>query len=507
MAVPEFSKGRFIASVEPVLADAVERGTTAGLAVLRDFATFHTSANLELFKPAQIFQSFVRHFPPSSFSVNVEHVRDERVGDEERMSACVAALIKAMVRGPGTTLDVSIYEKEEHSVMVSRMAINFNGPGQVPEEFVFGGHFPMTLATLSDCWTLATSGGRIDRTETGVELRLDGMRMPPEPLEIAQEVLVALGREPGQGDAERALRLIEDQGAPEMADLERVYLEAASPFADGFERRGIVHRPGFSGAFPPLPLNRKRMHAFFSNVFAWALDALPRGGTLETLVEYEHDAREAAGMITLSGPENGLRESFHLSIMKRAIRFHGGTMDVEWGNGEVTLSFTLPDGVGRALDGWLPGWEAFGPEPQKFLRLLQCGAPAPPEEFILGGILEQELERWLLPRLSEPVATNLANEGNFRNDGLKGSIRERLQKALEQVGRGKPKKEICQPQYAGELLWAFRNDPRQRYALGTQVLLDSELQDLAEGLLAKPVDFRATLIRLAVLLGRSGDGA
>jgi hypothetical protein len=74
-----------------------------------------------------------------------------------------------------------------------------------------------------------------------------------------------------------------------------------------------------------------------------------------------------------------------------------------------------------------------------------------------------------------------------------------MQKALDQVGRGKPKKEICQPQYAGELLGAFRSDPRQRYALGTEVLTDEELQQLCEGLLAKPVDGRACLVLLALL--------
>lgn len=503
MASPEFSIDAFTAAAEPVLADAVERKSTANLAVLRDYATLFTPADLELFKPENIFQSFVMHFPPSSFTINVAHVRDERVGDPARMSACVGALLKAMERAPGTTLAVEIFEREEHSVMVSRMAITFNGPGRIPEHFLYAGRFPMALADLSHCWTLATSGGRIDLTEAGVELRLDGMRMPPEPLDLAEKIAASLGRSPQMDDAERALALIEDRDPPELADLARVYAESLAEHKALLHHGGVLEKNGFEGTFPPLPLNRARMRAFFGSLFHWAVAVAPEGGVLETLVEYDGVQREAAGLITLTTSDPTIQETFHLSIMKRAIRHHGGAMDIDLAPGETAITFTLADGVGTSLDVWLPGWEQFSPESCKYFRLLKSGAQTPPEDFILGGILEQELENWLLPRLVEPVAVNIAKDGTFRNDGLKGSIKERMQKALEQVGRGKPKKEICQPQYAGELLWAFRGDPRQRYALGTQVLTDEELQALCEGLLAKPVDARSCLVLLAVRIARS----
>lgn len=499
MATPAFSIDAFKAAAEPVLADAVECNNTANLASLRDYATLFTPANLELYRLDNIFQSFVMHFPPSSFSVSVAHVRDERVGDQARMSACVGALLKAMERAPGTTLEVEIFEQEEHSVMVSRMAIAFNGPGRIPEHFMYAGRFPMTLTELSHCWTLATSGGRIELAEDGVVLRLDGMRMPPEPLELAEQLTACLGPSPRVADAERALAIIEDRGPLEPADLARVYTESVAEHRTLLHQGGILEKNGFDGAFPPLPLNRARMNAFFGALFQWSVSTAPEGGVLETLVEYNEAKREATGMISFSTGAPTIKGSFHLSIMKRAIRHHGGSVDIDVTPSEATITFTLADSVGRALDTWLPGWDAFAPDSCKYLRLLKSGAQAPPEDFILGGILEHELERWLLPRLSEPVAVNIAKDGTFRNDGLKGSIRERMQKALEQVGRGKPKKEICQPQYAGELLWAFRNDPRQRYALGTEVLTDEELQQLCEGLLAKPVDARSCLRLLALL--------
>ncbi len=502
MATPRFSVRKLSDDLEPVLADAVERNSTANLTVARDYAALFTEPELELFRPDNIFQTFVIHFPPSTFSIHVDHVEGERVGDPARMSACVAALLKGMERGPKTILVVEIYEEVEHSEMIPRMSIAFQGPGRVPDRFLYGDRFPMTLEELSDCWTLATSGGRIDRTENGVELRLHGMRMPPEALDLAARICTRLGRTPTVEGAAEALALIENSAPADMTDLERLYTECLAEYAHALNQAGVAHNYSFSEAFPQLPLNRVRMQGFFGNLFGWAIGAMPGGGALETLVEYDSASRDATGIISLQAASGALTDGIQISLMKRAVAFHGGTMEVELSGGEATLTFTLGDTVGQALDNWLPGWEALGVESRKYLRLLKSGAQAPPEDFILGGILEQELENWLLPRLALPSTIELVKDGTFKNDGIKGSIKERLKKALEQVERGKPKKEICQPQYAGELFAAFRKDMHHRSALGMQVLTDEELVALAEGLLEKPVDALACLKLLAALLGR-----
>lgn len=503
MASPEFSQHTVLTNLEPVLADAVERDDATHLTAARDYATLFTDPDLALYKPENIFQTFVIHFPPSSFDIRIDHVRDERVGDGERMSACVGALLEAMERGPNTILMVEIFEEEENSMMIPRMGIGFSGPGHVPDDFRYAGLFPMTLVELSNCWTLATSGGRIDRTDNGVELRLHGMRMPPESLEIAGRIAACIGRTPTVAGAAEALALIEDTSPPDMVDLERLFIESLGAQEHTLSQGGIAHSYSFGEPFPQLPLNRVRMQGFFANLFAWAVVGMPGGGTLEVLAEYDADTREATGIITLSAAEGEIKRTPHAAMLLRAIRHHGGNIEIDTDASEASITFTLADTIGQTLDTWLPGWQSFGPESRKYLRLLKSGAQAPPEDFILSGILEQELEGWLLPRLQEPATLNIVKDSHFKNDGLKGSIKERMQKALDQVGRGKPKKEICQPQYAGELFWAFRTNMRQRAALGTQVLTDEELQALCEGLLAKPVDPRACLTLLALLHSRS----
>ena len=64
---------------------------------------------------------------------------------------------------------------------------------------------------------------------------------------------------------------------------------------------------------------------------------------------------------------------------------HDGVVEVADDASGLTVSIKLPDVVGRTLDAWLPGWEAFSERSQQMLRLLKSGGQAPPEEFISGG--------------------------------------------------------------------------------------------------------------------------
>jgi len=110
-------------------------------------------------------------------------------------------------------------------------------------------------------------------------------------------------------------------------------------------------------------------------------------------------------------------------------------------------------------------------------------------------VLRTELEGWLLPKLAEAPAVNLAHELGAADPHLPEGSPERLAKGLSQIRRGKPKKEIVHPPYAGDILWAFRVDERHRHAVGCDSLDEHELRDLCSALLATPTD-SVTCLRL-----------
>jgi len=115
---------------------------------------------------------------------------------------------------------------------------------------------------------------------------------------------------------------------------------------------------------------------------------------------------------------------------------------------------------------------------------------------LLAGVLEDELERWLLPRLSEPPAVNAAHEITIETSS-KGFSAERRKKVLEQIRKGKPKKEICAPSYAAEILHAFRSQARYRQAIGAERLSAEEIEMLAVNLTQPSPPFVECLRRIA----------
>ena len=114
------------------------------------------------------------------------------------------------------------------------------------------------------------------------------------------------------------------------------------------------------------------------------------------------------------------------------------------------------------------------------LRLVSSQPGAITKDVVLGGVLEDELARWLGPRLETPLTMNVARE--LEKTAVPLASGEVLKKVLGRVAKGKPQKELTQPKYAAELLWAFREAERARKALGAEGLSRDELEQLCRAL-------------------------
>lgn len=252
-------------------------------------------------------------------------------------------------------------------------------------------------------------------------------------------------------------------------------------------------------SLPPIPIARGRMQAFFLNALRFGAPALTAGGRMSVLADYDAGARIAGVVISAHGSLDMRFGAAFAASLRRAIEAsHQGRLDMECTETSFTLTVALPDLVGRTIDAWIPGWEVFSERSQQMLRLLKSGGQTPPESLILGGVLEDELERWLLPHLSEAYATHMAHELSAGIGPLPpGATREHAEKALGQVRRGKPKKEIAKPCYASTLLWLCRNSEQHRAAMGAERLAPEEIESLCKGLLREPIDYAGCLRLIA----------
>ena len=492
-----------LSRVEAVLSYAQATGSVQALAACRGFLSLYAQPDYELYKPAEFLRSHAKSLFSARDRVHIEPITDEQVGAPGLMLTCLRTLVEAAELEEDTVLCIEVFEEEERQRLAPRIGLGLDGPGRIPDRLLFEGFFGLSLEELGGVWTLATQGGRLDKTANGVLLRLTGMRMPPDALPESSELLARLGWKPTEETLREALAYLDGDEQAEPGDVKAVLRSVLAECHEQLEDAGITVETLIDPDLPPLLMRRKRIACFFENVFAYALQVLPPHSAVVLMAEYDPKAREAGFIITLTTPDGELQATHHSASMRRAIEGHQGSFSLAVASQEATVSATLADSIGKALDAWIPGWDAFSERSRQMLRLLKSGGPTPPEDFILGGVLEEELERWLLGRLASPAAVNIAHKLEADNSGLAGSNAERLKKALGQVTRGKPKKEICQPQYAGELFYAFRHDDRERYTLGTHVLDAEELRRLCEGLLANPPARHACLTLLAAGLTRA----
>lgn len=476
----------FLDTVEPLLAVAAERATPEIATEVREYLALFGEPDHALYTPAKLLQGLAKALPQHRWSLDAAGT-EEAVGAEPALAAMLRRIAQAYHLAPGTLLhfDTEIHTEHGRSAVVLHIAPD--GPARLPEPLPLFPHLTLPLDTLSGCWALATNGGKIERTGLDLRIRFGGMRMPPEAKPEAAALATLLGPAPKPADFTKALAWIDGDAAATPADLRTVWESVAEAYGPAWHHAGISVQTSFEATLPPIALRRARLRSLYVQVLAWIHACTGDTGAVVRIESgVAADTRQVLLSLSVASPEGRLAETYHSASIHRALRDLGATQEQLIEPEEALLSIALPDTVGKTLDAWIPGWDAFTPRGQQFLRLLKSGGQTPPEDFVLGGILEEELERRLLPRLRLPVAQHLARDFHGNNQGLSGSHPERLKKAIAQIARDGVKKEICKPEYAGEIFWAFRHEERTRFAAGVEAFDEPTLRQFCEALLAQP---------------------
>ncbi|MFA6243933.1 MAG: hypothetical protein WC655_23520 [Candidatus Hydrogenedentales bacterium] len=434
------------------------------------------------------------------------------IGDPVQIQVLVRALLASAVLEHDGELEWDVDLDGD----VPCFALSIDGPGRFPESVDFGFGVTLPFSTAEEQWTIGTRGGRIDRALSRLSLRLKGIRVIPRerldlervcvPVYAAEEKLRMLAGGESGLLREQVIRDVldalgsalsyidESRKAKEPSDLRALIADAMDEVKEDFGERRIGSDVTVADDIPPIVLRRSHVASSVANAGRLAVASLPQGGAFTLIADYHPAKRCVEIMCAISGkPFLETRSPYPASIRRAIEEIHGGRFEVLEDPDGVTIQLELSDPVGKTLDAWIPGFDSFSARSKQMLRLLKSGGPAPPEDFILAGVLEEELERWLLPRLSVAPATTLAHELTGEKSPLAGSVADRRSKALSQIARGRPKKEVCQPAYAAEVLWAFRHDERHRKAVASHRLSESVLKSLCEELLKTAIDYTFAL--------------
>ncbi|HOZ47439.1 MAG TPA: hypothetical protein PLO37_13845 [Candidatus Hydrogenedentes bacterium] len=505
---------RTIAPLVAYARESIARGDQAqarrALDATRVYLALLSKPEYMTYTPSQIIRDAASQLENEYRILNVEPM-DDCPGAPERMLACLRQFVCAAELEADSVLTIEAFQDEDTPCV----ALSLDGPGRFPARVRVDGFLALPMTVLRDCWTRATRGGRVDDAPNGLLLRLAGLRLSPEPnaqapalLTLVSEALAALDQTGNADAVSRCLERIEGEAHPrETVGMRAVLAETTDALKADLAESGILVEIMADPDTPPLLLERAGIETFIATAAAYAAERLVKGGSFTVLTAYRAGPRTVEITVGIQGPQTAPVETFHLAGLRRAmIECLGGTFGTEAVRDRITLMASVPDAVGAVLDAWLPGWDSLADQSQQMLRLLKSGGPCPPEDFLLGGIAESELARWLLPRLASPAAVNVAHEIAPKVSSIPGISRQQLDKALGQIMRGKPRKEIAAPPYAAQILRAFNRDDRGRAALSLQGLQAADIAEFAGALDRTPADHVACLACLIKVLRAQTSG-
>lgn len=499
--------------IEPVLAYARERLAVGdagearrALGAALTWLELHRPPVYEAYAPAKLVKERLRALEDDAHSFNIEEVA-ECTGDVEQIVSIARMVIGSAILEAESSLVVDVFRQDDpiDKDGVPCVALGFDGFGRIPDEIMVGGSFPVPLEDIGVRWTLATKGGRIERAPNGVALRLKGVRKMVEPTmayELLRDEVEQAAKACKTGDlsaaqtalAEALALLDQDDRPAEPTDIKALVQEVAKETTAMLQSRHIDIDSLFAPELPPILVKRSRLRSFFVHLLNYATRAIGKSGAIVIMGDYANRSAELS--ITFEVPEvaevlevPATMELAYQASLRRVIEEQGGAFTLSQEGQTISITATLPDKVALALDEWIPGWDVFSDKSKQVLRLIKSGGPLPPVEIFLAGMLEEELERWLLPLLEQPAAVNIAHELKDGN--------EQRKKALTQIRKGKVKKEAVGPAYAAEILAAYNGDDRGRGAIGAQSIGKDGVERLSKLLAQGTPDYVECLRMIA----------
>ena len=435
------------------------------------------------------------------------------VGDAGQIAAMLRAVSRNAILEHDAALRMEIVEIDA----VPILKLYIDGPGRFPNRLSLGYGLTVPFPDLELIWTAATRGGRIDARPGQLDLRLKGVRAIHETPTGCDPIVASLCEAENRArilasgeftpveavalrDCLTALlaELDAQDDPPKPCDLGALVRDYLSEMPANDEN--VPMQIAIAPDVPPVAIRRNRFGRLLGSLHALGRAALARGGALRFEAEYDTAQRSLSLCFTGQGETECDAAAIYLPSIERALDVHSGELAADIQPNGFTLLMTVPDSVARTLDVWLPGWHSFAPRSIQMLRLLKSGGPVPPEEMILHGVLEDELERRLLPRLGIAPAATLIHDINPRMPVLTPASPQRIEKVLSQLKRGKPKKEICAPPYAAEILWMFSRDDRHASAIGLTARQTPEIEEFCKALAGNPVDYLRALVLVGQLL-------
>ncbi len=439
----------------------------------------------------------------------------------------IAELLGCVLNGARLEKDAIIQVSAVVKNDIPRIVLSFDGPGCFPECLALGAAVYLGFHDFEERWTAATRGGGITKTPYRLELRLAGQKPLPHSfpqaekivgyIEDARQILKEKCTDPS-GDSKKLEGILQncvDLVQPKDCSLTALDVIATAKKAFEEIRQARVFSKGLCElrsltSIPPLLVPRGLFHLFWKNAARLVAENAIESDTV-VFVNYNAENRLVNIRFCFVAFEASFSVECLLVSLERLVADMEGQLATKWNGKQLeNTEIDLKDVIGMRLDSKLPGWEHFTAKSKQLLRMLESLPEDQSREAIRGpvlqGVLEEELEKNLLPALSLPQIVNYA----YDLSGIETPFwmaQENLEKVLSQVRRGKPKKELARRAYAAAAYWLFSKCPAFRERTGLQELSTDDIRAFCQILMEPVLDNYQALRYLARMRSFAREGS
>ncbi len=422
---------------------------------LKDFLQLFSQPKLGI-KNTKDFLNLIKDY----FNLHVETVNEIQSIhlniDETILLNCLSLLHKLIGKN---IFSIHYEESQEVGFLIPKLIVfSSNNLERLANSILINDFLPLNTSLINMQWTKGTNGGKIQIKQNQIVFKLAGFKLPDNQNNPLIELLPAF-YSPLENNIES---LIQDNiSAWNLNKITDVHVFFNSIWDNLIL---FINNPKKIEIKidKPIPI-LKIPELTFSSILICSISPFIIPSNLKTgilSVNYETERRNfiIETMIRTNQPFE------YPSIAYKTIKYFmeqvKGDVNTESKQTKNDYTFTItlyiPDDIGIFLDKELPGWECLALESQDILRRLSSDFTISFEHPFIAELLRYEIENYFHELFSMSLFTNLSHELLEKN---KRQISPVIKSILEEVAKGKIKRNSLSPLLVGQLIENFLTLP------------------------------------------------
>lgn len=397
-------------------------------------------------------------------------------------------------------LSIHYEESQEVGFLIPKLIVfSSNNLEQLSNFILINDFLPLNTSLIDIQWTKSTNGGKIQVKQNQIIFKLAGFKLPDNPNNLLSELDPAFSSIL-ENEIESIIQdNISTWNLNKTTDI-HVFFNSIWEYLSLFVNNPNKIEIRIDKSIPILKLPELT----FSSILLCSISPFIISPNFQTgifSISYEATRKYFVieTMIRTAKPFE------YPSIAHRAIKYFmeqiKGSVNIE--SKQIKNDYTLitvlyiPDDIGMFLDKELPGWKCLTIESQDILRRLSSDFSIPFEHPFISELLRYEVENYFHELFSMPIFINLSHELLGKN---KRHINPAIKSVLEEIAKGKIKRNSLSPALVGQIIENFLILPyvedRICKFFNTNIINKTHLLELSNALKEFPSSTKSLMLTL-----------